>query len=135
MASSAGFPVFQKCANFEQADNFLPDGLHHGLKIDPRECAIADAMPEAKELLAACQQHPTNDLGFTAPLNQGLEIALGMRPTDLAMGGIEPGVSAVAIRTDCTGIVIAQQFPCPAGTSVLKYAEHSHGRGGTHPQP
>src|SRR5450759_2011942 len=128
LAGAAGLVVSDQCADLEQVDDFQLDRLHHSLEIDPVEYSVTETMPEAKKLLEASQQYASNDLRFTPTLYPGLEIAFEMRPTHLAMKGIQAVISAVAIRTDDARKVFAQPCFCAAGTPILEDAEHGHTR-------
>src|SRR5450759_1125865 len=135
LAGAAGLVVSQQCADLEQVDDFQSDRLHHSLEIGPGEYSVTETMPETKKLLEAGQQHSSYDLRFTPTLYPSLEIAFEMRPTHLAMKGIQAVISAVAIRTDDARKVFAQQCCCPTGTPILEDAEHGHTRSSTHPHP
>lgn len=60
---------------------------------------------------------------------------LEMHPTHLAKTGIEPIVSAVAIRTDRASVVITQQFLGPAAAATLEDAKYGHAGRAAYPQP
>src|SRR3990172_3607710 len=134
-ASSAGDPKVHEGTDVQQGADFPADGLHGSLEVCPGQGAIPYAMPPGERLLGLCEQQAPDRLGMAASLYQSLKVAFEMCPTGLPFVRVQPVVGAVAVRADNAFIVFAQQglrSGCAAG---LQYPEHSHGRGGSYPEP
>jgi hypothetical protein len=85
VASTPGFAVAQEGTNFQQVFHLGANRLESRLQLGPRQGAIAEMMPEAKEQVETRQQHLPNHLRFAATIHHSLKIAFEMGSTHLGV--------------------------------------------------
>ncbi len=103
LTSAACLGVLQGCPLLQEGSNLCLQRFHRRHKGRPREGAITDAIPESEDRRAHRQQRLPKARRLPAALDKRGEVAPQMRPTDLAAGGVHPGVAAPAVGADDAG--------------------------------
>src|SRR3954451_8102432 len=88
---------------------FPRHSLDTGLQARPVQFAAAERPPVSKQAFLDLQTHPPNRFSGSSTIDQLLEVALEVRPADLAQFPRQLVVNRPAVATDDPGDRLAQQ--------------------------